>query len=528
MRGTFVLAALAALVSWGLSSLSLAAGFDVVGKSVEQLRDAQAKKQVTSLELVEAYLARIESVDRSGPTLRSVIAVNPNAREQAKALDAERAAGNVRGPLHGIPILVKDNIETVDPMPTTAGSLALVDNITNRDAPSIARLRAAGVVILGKTNLSEWANIRSTSSVSGWSAIGGQTRNPYALDRNACGSSSGSGAAIAASLAAAAIGTETDGSITCPSSMNGLVGIKPTVGLVSRTYVIPISHSQDTPGPMTHTVGDAQLLLDAMAGSDSADAATKEADTRKAVAAKIGTSAKGLRIGVLRAESAVPGLKTLIENQVKALEKAGATVVDLKLPEYDAGKLNDHELTVLLTELKADMAKYLGALPKSSVRSLADVIAFNQKNAAREMTIFQQELFDRAEKTKGLDDPEYKTAREESLKVAGRDVLDKVFADNKVVAMIAPTMGPAFPIDPINGDAINLSGPGNFPAIAGYPHVTLPMGLVQGLPVGLSVIGPAWSDRDMLALAGIIEKLTQPLPAPTYAATLNPPLLLVK
>jgi amidase len=517
-------AGISVLCGLGSACAVRAAEFDVVGKSIAQLRDAQTQHQVTSLALVEAYLERIDELDRRGPALRSVIVTNPIARDQARALDAERAGGKLRGPLHGIPILVKDNIETADPMPTTAGSLALADNRTNRDAPAIARLRAAGVVILGKTNLSEWANIRSSSSVSGWSAIGGQTRNPYALNRNACGSSSGSGAAIAASLAAAAIGTETDGSITCPSSMNGLVGIKPTVGLVSRTYVIPISHRQDTPGPMTHTAADAKLLLAAMAGSDAADPATREADERKTKPAAIGTSAQGLRIGVSRIGAGPSAVKALLDAQIEALKRAGATLVEVELPS-DTGKLNDMEMTLMLTELKSGMAQYLGALPKSDVRTLADLIAFNKAHAAEEMPLFAQELFERAETTKGLEDPEYRGALEQSRQIAGRDGLDKVLAAEKLVAIIAPTMGPAFPIDPINGDAFNTFGPGVFPAIVGYPHVTIPMGLVQGLPVGLSIIGPAWSDQDMLALAAIIEKLTGPIPAPTFVSSLDEPLL---
>jgi len=360
--------------------------------------------------------------------------------------------------------------------------------------------------------------------VSGWSALGGQTRNPYALDRSACGSSSGSGAAVAASLAAAALGTETDGSITCPSSMNGLVGVKPTVGMVSRTFVVPISHSQDTPGPMTHTVADAALLLDVMAGSDAADPATREADERKQKPAAIGASARGLRIGVMRVGADLPRVAALLDGAVSALKGAGATLVEVEPPE-NTGELNGFELSVLLTELKADMATYLASLPKSRVRSLADVIAFNAKESAREMPLFAQELFEQAEQTKGLEDAEYRSALERSRQIAGRDGLDRILKENQLVAILAPTMGPAFPIDPVNGDAINSSGPGNFPAIAGYPHVTLPMGMVQGLPVGLSVIGPAWSDRDMLALAAILEKLTPPISAPTFAPSLDDRLL---
>ncbi|MDE2219126.1 MAG: amidase [Gammaproteobacteria bacterium] len=493
--------------------------FDVTGRSIAELAAAQAQGRVTSLQLVDAYLARIARIDRSGPTLRSVLALNPQARAQARALDRERAAGHVRSPLHGIPLLIKDNIETADPMATTAGSLALAANRGGRDAPLVARLRAAGAVILGKTNLSEWANIRSTSSVSGWSAVGGQTRNPYALDRSPCGSSSGSGAAVAASLAAAAIGTETDGSITCPSSMNGLVGIKPTVGLVPRTYVVPISHSQDTPGPIAHTVADAALLLQVMSGPDPQDAATRDAQGHFQVAADLnaGVNLTGQRIGLLPASNALSGVQALLAAAARRLAAAGATVVEVQ-PPAEADKLGDLELTVLLTELKADLNSYLATTPAAvKTRTLADVIAFDRAHADLEMPIFGQEQFERAEATAGLQDAGYLKARAESLRIAGRDGLDKIFAAHQLQALIAFTEGPAMPIDPVNGDALNSSGPGNLPAIAGYPHLTLPMGLVKGLPVGLSVIGLAWSDAQVLQIGAVCERLLGPVAPPRYA-----------
>ncbi|HVO08814.1 MAG TPA: amidase [Burkholderiaceae bacterium] len=517
-----VLACLAFLLLPTLAHAQHAApAFDVTGKSIAELAAAQAKGQVSSLQLVDAYLARIARLDRAGPALHSVLAVNPEARAQARALDRERAAGHVRGPLHGIPLFIKDNIETADPLPTTAGSLALAANRGGRDAPLVARLRAAGAVILGKTNLSEWANIRSTSSVSGWSAVGGQTRNPYALDRSPCGSSSGSGAAVAASLAAAAIGTETDGSITCPASMNGVVGIKPTVGLVSRTFVVPISHSQDTPGPIAHTVADAALLLGIMAGSDPLDPATRRADGHRPTgdAVDLGLSLAGVRIGVMPAPNALPGVQALLAAAVRRLKAAGAVIVDVD-PPADTDKLGDLELTVMLTELRSDLNGYLASTPAAvATRTLADVIAFNHANASRELTLFGQELFDRAQATGGLQDAGYVRALESSRRIAGRDGLDRIFAAQQLQALIAYTEGPAMPIDPVNGDAINNSGPGNLPAIAGYPHLTLPMGLVKGLPVGLSVIGPAWSDANVLSIGAAAERLLVPIAPPRYART---------
>ncbi len=506
--GVFSFAVFAGMPPQSAAAAPISA-FNVVGKSVLELADAQQHGRVTSLQLVDAYLERIRRFDRAGPALHSVLATNPQARAQARVLDRERAAGRVRGPLHGIPILIKDNIETADPLATTAGSLALIGNVSGRDAPLVARLRAAGAVILGKTNLSEWANIRSSVSISGWSAVGGQTRNPYARDRSACGSSSGSAAAVAASLAAAAVGTETDGSITCPASLTGLVGIKPTVGLVSRTHVVPISHSQDTPGPITHTVADATLLLRVMAGTDPLDEATREADAHKGdLAAPITKKElRGVRIGVLQVNGAPPSVRALFDATVKHLAEAGAMLINVETLA-DGEKLGDAELTVMLTELKIDLDAYLATTPAAvRARSIVDIIAFDRENAAAEMPYFGQDLFERALTTGGLQDPQYLKALETSRLAAGRDGLDKVLASLQLQAVIAPTMGPAFLIDPINGDALSWDGPGNVPAIAGYPHLTLPMGLVKGLPVGLSVIGPAWSDGTMLALGGAIERL---------------------
>jgi amidase len=484
-----------------------AQSYDVVGKDIAALGGDMARQRVSALQLVDAYVARIRRLDRAGPALHAVIAINPEARAQARQLDRERAAGHVRGPLHGIPLLIKDNIETADPMPTTAGSLALRANLTHRDAPLVAKLRAAGAVILGKANLSEWANIRSAYSMSGWSAVGGQARNPYDIRRSACGSSSGSAAAVAASLAPAAIGTETDGSITCPASMNGLVGIKPTVGLVSRTFVVPISHSQDTPGPITHTVADAALLLGVMAGSDPADAATRAADGHLAgfQAATAAAPLAGLRLGLMRVEGALPQTKALLEQALTRLRAAGATIVDVE-PPAEAAKLGDFELAVMLSELKADLDAYLASTPPQvTARTLAAVVEFNRAHSAEEMPLFGQDLFERAVATQGLQDARYLEALREERRIAGPDGLDARFAALKLDAILAPTFGPAFLVDTVNGDAINGSGPGNLPAIAGTPHLTLPMGMVKGLPVGLSLIGPAWSDARVLALGRALE-----------------------
>ncbi len=490
----------------------------VLGRSLSQLGRDLAGGKITSEQLVIAYLARIAAIDTSGPSLHAVIALNPHALEDARALDAERKAKGPRGPLHGLPILVKDNIETADPMPTTAGSLALRDNVAGRDAPVIARLRAAGVVILGKTNLSEWANMRGSRSVSGWSAVGGLTKNPYSPDRSACGSSSGSGAAIAAELAAAAIGTETDGSVVCPSSVNGLVGFKPTVGLVSRTHVVPISHSQDTPGPMGHSVTDVALLLSAMAGSDPADAATKQADRHKVdyTEALDRQALRGNRIGVMRFEAGFhPETDAVFAHALDMLRKAGATLVEIdKWPGTDA--IGDAETAVLLTELKVDMAGYLASTPPAvATRTLADLIAFNQEHADRELSLFGQELFEKGEATKGLDDDGYKAARALSLRLAGADGIDKMLADNKLDGLVAPTAGPAWVVDTVNGDHAAGSA-STLPAVAGYPHLTVPMGLVYGLPVGLSFIGPAWSEARLLGFGYAFEQALGFKPRPGF------------
>jgi amidase len=454
---------------------------------------------------VRTALDRIAAVD---PQLHSVIAVDPTAMDQARAVDA----GSLRGALAGQPVLIKDNIESAGPLPTTAGSLALADNVTNRDAPLVARLRSAGAVILGKTNLSEWANIRSTHSISGWSAVGGQTHNPWAIDRNPCGSSSGSGAAVAAGIVRFAIGTETDGSVTCPSSINGIVGLKPTVGLVSRTHIVPISHSQDTAGPMTDNVRDAAELLTVIAGSDPADPATRDADRHKMdYAAQLdANSLKGTRIGVMRFAS-TEQLNPAFETALAILKQQGAILVDIK--KFDDRGIGKNENLVLNTELKADMAKYLKSSPAPiSSRTLADLIRFNKDHAQQEMTLFGQEQFEQAEKTKGLDDPAYKKARQASFQAAGPNGIDRLLKEYKVVALVGPTAGPAWKIDAVNGDQFSGGGAGSLAAVAGYPHLTVPMGLVKGMPVGLSFMGPKWSEARLLSLGYAYEQARGPFP----------------
>ncbi len=490
-------------------------------KSIGDLRAMMA--QGTSSEAItSAYLARIAAMDRQGPKLRAVIAINPDAIAQARAADARRRAGKSLGALDGVPVLIKDNIETLDPVATTAGSLALKDNVTRRDAPVVAGLRRQGAVILGKTNLSEWANIRSSRSISGWSAVGGQVRNPYALDRTPCGSSSGSGAAIAASFAAVAIGTETDGSVVCPSSINGLVGLKPTVGLVSRTHVVPISHSQDTPGPMARNVADAAILFAAMIGSDPADVATRGADThRRDYAGGLSPDAlKGIRIGVVRPKM-IDDLTARYDAALAVLKAQGAELVDVEMPKAEG--LGEAEFAVLVTELKADLEAYLKTTPATvRTRTMADLIAFNEVNKAAEMPFFGQETFLLAEKSKGLADPEYLGARAKSRRLAGAEGIDAVLAKAKVAMIVHPTTGPAWLTEPVYGDQGQGPSSSKFPAVSGYPNLTVPMGLVRGLPAGLSFIGPAFSEAMLLGAGYAYEQASKARVAPRYLATVDP------
>jgi amidase len=473
--------------------------------------------------LVERYIERIEALDRRGPHLGAVIELNPDARSIAESLDRELRSGKSRGPLHGMPLLIKDNIETRDRMMTTAGSLALEGHYASQDAPIVKRLRDAGVVILGKTNLSEWANFRSSRSVSGWSGRGLQTRNPYALDRNPSGSSSGSGAGTAASLCAASVGTETDGSIVSPSSLNGLVGIKPTVGLLSRTGIIPISQTQDTAGPMTRTVRDAALLLTAMAGVDPADPATEAAaghvqsDYTRFLAAD---GLKGARIGVPRKLfTNNPEVTRLIENALDAMKKAGAEIVDpADLPSQ--GQIGSAEFEVLCYEFKAGLNAYLEKLgPAARIHSLADAIAFNEQHRDREMPIFGQEDFELCQKKGPLTDKAYLDALAKCRKLSRDEGIDAVAAKYKLDAIVAPTSGPAWLIDYVNGDS-EVGGCSSAAAVAAYPHITVPAGFVRGLPVGVSFFGPAWSEPVLLKLAYAYEQLTRMRRAPRFLATI--------
>jgi amidase len=470
--------------------------------------------------LTQAYLDRIDATNHRGPELRAVLESNPRALETAESLDAERRSTGPRGPLHGVPILIKDNVETADRMMTTAGSLALEGWYAPRDAPLVARLRAAGAVILGKTNLSEWANFRSTHSSSGWSARGGQARNPYALNRTPSGSSSGSAVAVSANLCALAVGTETDGSIVSPASINGIVGFKPTVGLVSRGGIIPLSHSQDTAGPLTRTVRDAAVLLGVMAGPDPADSANV------AVGARFQTDylkylspdgLRGARLGIARrffAENAP--LNRFLTGCVAVLKDAGAVIVDpADLPQHDLG---ESEQTVLLYEFKAGLNAYLARLPEGmKVRSLDDLIRFNAAEP-REMPLFDQELLRQAQAKGGLEDAVYRQARETCLAATRSGGIDAVLSEHKLDAIVALTSGPAWLIDPINGDS-DTGGCSSPAAVAGYPHITVPAGLYRGLPIGLSFFGTAFSESMLLRVASGFEHVLKGRVVPRFDET---------
>ena len=498
--------------------------FDEAG--IAALEAKMASGELTSHALVQAYLDRIAAIDKSGPAINAIIELNPDALKIADTLDAERKAGKLRGPLHGIPVLIKDNIGTHDAMPTSAGSLALADSIPAQDSTVAAKLRAAGAVILGKTNLSEWANFRSTHATSGWSGRGGQTRNPYALDRNPCGSSSGTGAAIAANLAAVGVGTETDGSIVCPSSANGLVGIKPTLGLVSRAGIVPIAHSQDSAGPMARSVADAAVLLNALAGSDPRDPATRDSDRHRSDFTK-GLDAgglKGARIGVVRKLAGFnPDVDAVLAQSIAALKAAGAVVVDpVELPNL--GKYDDAELTVLQFEFKHDLNAYLAALPGSAQvpRSLADLIAFNEREKAREMPWFDQDLFEQSEKRGSLDDKAYRAALTKAKKLAGAQGIDAALKKYRLDALIAPTAGPAWVTDWVDGD--HAAGSSSTPAaVAGYPDISVPAGQVHGLPVGLSFFGTAWSDAKLIRYAYAFEQATHARRPPKFLPHIDMP-----
>ena len=499
-----------------------AAHDDLLEAGVREQGAAMASGKTSAQKLVTRYLARIAAFDKAGPRLNSVIELNPDALAIAAERDRERAAGKLRGPLHGIPVLLKDNIATGDKMSTSAGSLALDGVRATRDAFIVERLRAAGAVIIGKTNLSEWANMRSTHSVSGWSGRGGQTRNPHALDRNTSGSSSGSGAAIAASLATLAVGTETDGSIVSPSSSCGIVGLKPTLGLLSRSGIIPIAHSQDTAGPMTRTVADAAYMLAAMTGVDNDDAVTKESDGKvhDYAAALRPDGLRGKRIGVARnffGGSTV--IDAIVEKELAILTAQGAILVDVKVPNTD--KYGETEVEVLLYEFKPDLAAYLaGYAPHAPVKNMADVIAFNERNAAREMPYFGQEHLIASHAKDGLDAKTYKDALANNLKYSREEGIDKVMREHKLDALVAPTGGLAWLTDYINGDhyGMSFSSPA---AVAGYPHITVPAGFARGLPVGISFVGGAYSEATLIGMAYAYEQASKRRRAPAFPASVN-------
>jgi len=506
------------------TSSATPADFELDEVSLADLASGLQQGKWTSARLIELYLARVQAIDRSGPQLNSVLALNPAAASIAAQLDRERKNGRLRGPLHGIPILVKDNIETRDPISTTAGSLALAEWRAPQDAFVAARLRAAGAIFLGKTNLSEWANSRSTHSTSGWSGRGGQTKNPYALDRNPSGSSSGSGAAAASSLCAAAIGSETDGSVTSPSSINGIAGIKPTVGLVSRSGVVPISASQDTAGPMARTVRDVAILLSVMAAVDPQDpaaAASQNKATPDYTRFLDPNGLRGARLGIARKffESNAP-LDAFLNGCVAALKKAGAEVIDpADLATH--GQLDAPEQEVLLYEFKDGINRYLKRLPASSpARTLKDLIAFNEKNRDREMPFFDQEVFIQAEAKGPLSDAAYLKARADCVRLARQAGIDALLAKHQLDAIVTLTSGPAWFTDHIDGDR-DTGGCTTPAAVAGYPHITVPAGFYRGLPIGLSFFSTAWSEPTLFKLAYAWEQQMNARRKPTFAASVT-------
>ena len=501
------------------STAAKAKPFELDELTIADLAAGMKSGKYTARSLAEKYLARIDELDKHGAAVHSVIEINPDAVAIAEQLDRERRAKGTRGPLHGIPVLIKDNIATRDRMMTTAGSLALVGAKPPKDSFVAAKLRAAGAVILGKTNLSEWANIRSSHSTSGWSGRGGQTRNPYALDRNPCGSSSGSGAAVAANFCAAAMGTETDGSVVCPSNANGIVGIKPTLGLVSRAGIVPIAHSQDTAGPMARTVRDAALLLGALSGVDSDDPATEASRGKVHTDYTRFLDANGLRgarIGVARKLFGFSeAVDRLMNEALEVIKRQGAVLVDPADIET-LSKLGEGELTVLLYELKADLNAYLAGLgPSAPVKSLQEIIAFNERNKQKEMPYFGQDLFIKAEAKGPLTSKEYLDALENNHRLTRAEGIDAVIDKNRLDAIVAPTGGPAWLTDLVDGDH-DSGGSSTAPAVAGYPNITVPAGYVFGLPIGISFFGRAWSEPTLLKLAYAFEQATKHRKPPKF------------
>jgi len=529
-------AAIASLPLVGAANASAAASaprvapFELDEITAGALQDSMKSGKETARSIAEKYLARIQEIDRAqwgtmpadGPALNSVIELNPDALAIADQLDRERKTKGPRGPLHGIPVLIKDNVATHDHMMTTAGSLALLGSIPPHDSFVAVKLRAAGAVILGKTNLSEWANIRSSHSTSGWSGRGGLTRNPYALDRNPCGSSSGSGAAVAANLCAVAVGTETDGSVVCPSSANGIVGIKPTVGLISRARIIPISHSQDTAGPMARTVTDAVILLGALAGPDNQDPATAAGNGKSYGDYTQFLDPKGLagaRIGVPRKGFGMnEAVDKLFSGALDAMKSQGATIVDpAEIDTID--KMGEPEFTVFLYELKADLNAYLAALgPGAPVHSLDEIIAFNEKHSEREMPWFGQDIFIKSQAKGDLSNKEYLDAAQQAHLLARAQGIDAVMDKNHLDALVAPTAGPSWLTDLIDGDH-DTGGSSTPAAVAGYPNINVPMGFIFGMPVGISFFGRAWSEPILIKLAYAFEQATHHRRAPQFLAT---------
>ncbi|MBY9067924.1 amidase [Hyphomonas sp. WL0036] len=482
----------------------------MLAKTLPEISGELASGEMTSVGLTRAYLARIEAIDRAGPRLQSILVVNPDALAQAAASDARRASGAALGPLDGVPILLKDNIESLDPMATTAGSLALKDNITGRDSPLVAGLRAQGAIILGKTNLSQWANFRSNNSISGWSSVGGQVRNPHMLDRSPCGSSSGTGAAIAASLATGGVGTETNGSIICPSNVNGLVGFKPTVGLIPQTGIVPISPSQDTAGPMTKTVTGAALLMNAMAPD--------EVDYTEHLS---GAALKGKRIGVLRAaQGSNPDIIANFDKALREMRQLGATLVEIEENDIP-GEFWPASLRVLEYEFKDSLNAYLAdAAPGVETRSLSDVIAFNLLNGEEELPLFGQDLFEESDALGPLTDEAYVEALRLVQTTARENGIDRMLAEFDVDVLVSPS-GPVSPrVDPVNGDVWpDWAGAGFLAAVAGYPHLTVPMGEVHGIPIGVSFMGARGADAHILAYGYAYEQATLLRPSPAYLET---------
>ncbi|WP_347160146.1 amidase [Pontibacter chitinilyticus] len=501
----------------------LSEGFELNEATINGLQQKMQSGQLTSEAITKLYLDRIKAIDQNGPKINSVIEVNPDAVSIAEQMDKERKSGRIRGPLHGIPVLIKDNIDTADKMQTTAGALALEGNIASTDAFIVKQLREAGAVILGKTNLSEWANFRSTRSSSGWSSRGGQTRNPYVLDRSPCGSSAGSGVAVAANLCTVAVGTETDGSIVCPSAVNSVVGIKPTVGLVSRSGIIPISSTQDTAGPMARTVTDAAILLGVLAGTDPKDAVTKESNGKSYTGYTQfldANSLQGKRIGIEKTFiKGHEGVDVLLQKALDTLRSKGATIVEVEVVDK-INKLGEDEFKVLQYEFKEGVDKYLAGA-NAKVKSLQDVIDFNKAHEKEAMPYFKQETLESSESLEGISPEVYREAQQKNL-TTSRQIIDDVLKANNLDAISGPTYGPSWCIDVINGDSFSGYGLSTPAAISGYPHITVPLGAVQGLPIGLSFFGGAYTEPKLIGIAYAYEQATHNRIVPTFIRSTNP------